>query len=160
MRAIPVIIDWHLGLHAVEKHWLDRLASDCQGIVRASYCDVYRCACTSELCLNSLSLLSCAGPELSHSMLSYTLDLSCLTPSSPVDLRSLTPFSTSLVLCSPNHSPPALDLISYDTLHSALSHARPTIHCIPLVIIVTITLPRSHGRLATVYTARKVRVPQ
>ena len=71
---------------------------------------------TAELYLISLSLLSFAGPELSHSMLSYMLDLSCLTPSSPVlDLRSLTPFSTLLVLCSPNHFPPALYLISYDT---------------------------------------------
>ena len=27
VRAIPVIIDWHLRLHAVEKYQLDRLAS-------------------------------------------------------------------------------------------------------------------------------------
>ena len=104
----------------------------CVGPEVSRYCDVYRCACTSELHLNSLSLLYCAGPKLSHSMLSYTLDLSCLTPSSPVlDLRSLTPFSTSLVLCSLNHSPSALDLISYDILHGALAHAHPTMHCIP-----------------------------
>ena len=105
----------------------------CAGPEVSRYCDVYRCACTSELYLNSLSLLSCVGPELSHSMLSYTLDFCCLTPSSPaLDLRSLTPFSASLVLCSLNHSPPALDLISYDTLHSALAHARPTIRPEPL----------------------------
>ena len=53
------IIDWHLRLLAVKKHQLDRLGiSDCQGIVRATYCDVYRYACTSELDLKSLSILS------------------------------------------------------------------------------------------------------
>ena len=87
-----------------------------------------------ELDLSPSPVLYMHEPELSHSLLSYMLDLSCLTPSSPVlDLRSLTPFSTSLVLCSPDHSPPALYLISYDTLHSALAHARPTMHCTPLV---------------------------
>ena len=42
----------------------------------------------------------------------------------------------TLVLCSLNHSPPTLYLISYDTLHSALAHARPTMRYISLVIII------------------------